>query len=106
MKIKDILSNKYLTALSNRYVLTLVIFGIWMLFFDENSFINHYKTNKEIEKLEIKKKHYSDGLARDTVEAKKLSTKKGLEKFARERYHMKKENEDIYIIKFDSTNKK
>ena len=73
-----------------------------MLFFDANSWLIHRELNKEIEGLNTKKEFYEREIKSDTKEIKKLQTPEGIEKYARENYNMKKENEDIYIIARDS----
>ena len=91
----------------NIFVLISVVFVIWMLFFDTNSFLTHVELNKEIKDLETEKEYYKREIEKDNKEIKKLSDDEGLEKFARETYYMKRENEEIYIIEYeDSLTKK
>jgi cell division protein FtsB len=92
--------------LVNRYVLILITFIVWMVFFDENSWINHREFNNEIKKLNKEKEYYNSQIKEDKELIEKLEDKQELEKFAREEYKMKKENEDIYIIKYDTLEKK
>ncbi|SNR77273.1 FtsB family cell division protein [Lutibacter flavus] len=92
--------------LLNRYVLILITFIVWMVFFDENSWINHKEFNNEINKLNKEKEYYKSQIDEDKELINKLDDKEELEKFAREEYKMKKENEDIYIIEYDTLNKK
>ena len=86
----------------NIFLVVTVIFIVWMLFFDANSWLIHRELNKEIEALKTKKKFYEREIKSDTKEIKKLQTPQGIEKYARENYNMKKENEDIYIIARDT----
>ncbi|MDA0325876.1 MAG: septum formation initiator family protein [Bacteroidetes bacterium] len=86
----------------NIFLVVTVIFIVWMLFFDANSWLIHRELNKEIEGLNTKKEFYEREIKSDTKEIKKLQTPEGIEKYARENYNMKKENEDIYIIARDS----
>lgn len=88
--------------ITNRYILILVIFIVWMFFFDENSYLNLREFNKEIEKLNSEKEFYKGEIKNDKELIKKLDDKEQLEKFAREQYKMKKENEEIYIIEYDT----
>ena len=83
----------------------LSIFIVWMLFFDENSILNHMEFNKEIKKLNNEKKYYNSEIQKDTELIEKLENKEELEKFAREEYNMKKENEEIYLIEYDTLKK-
>lgn len=98
-------SNSIFKILTNVFVIILVPFIIWMLFFDENSYLVHRKFNNEINDLESTISFYEDKIAKDKETIKKLQDSLELERFAREKYLMKKENEDIYIIEFDTIKK-
>ena len=83
----------------NRYFITLVVFFLWMLFFDNNSLVNQIKLTNELDKAMTKKKYYFCEIKRMKSQLKDLETdKEALEKMAREKYLMKKENEDIFLI--------
>tara|TARA_B110000091_G_scaffold96502_1_gene105080 strand:+ start:404 stop:724 length:321 start_codon:yes stop_codon:yes gene_type:complete len=97
--------NPIFKIITNVFVVILVPFIIWMLFFDENSYLIHGKYDKEIEDLESTISFYEDKITKDKETIKKLQDSLELERFARERYLMKKENEDIYIIEFDTIKK-
>ena len=100
-------TTKFLKILKKPFVLILLIFLIWMLFFDANSYLIHRELNKEINELEKEKNYYIREMEADKKTIKQLSTDDGIEKLAREKYYMKKENEDIYIIEYeDSISKK
>jgi len=73
-----------------------------MLFFDENSYLNHRELDEEIEKLEDASDYYEKEIKRDSNVIENLNNKDSLEKYAREQYKMKRDNEDIYIIEYDS----
>lgn len=87
----------------NIYIIIFVVFLIWMLFIDSNSFLMHRDLNSDIERLENEKAYYKKEIISDKKALKKLKTKDGLEKFARESYYMKRENEDIYIIEYQDS---
>lgn len=91
--------------LTNIFVLFFVPFIIWMLFFDDNSYLVHREFNKEIEDLESTIIFYEEKLFLDKEMIKNLQDSLQLERFAREKYLMKRENEDIYIIEFDTIKK-
>jgi cell division protein FtsB len=74
-------------------------------FFDENSYLVHRKFTKEINNLENTITFYESKISEDKATIKKLQDSLQLERFAREKYLMKKENEDIYIIEFDTIKK-
>ncbi|QHI39047.1 hypothetical protein IMCC3317_44470 [Kordia antarctica] len=72
-----------------------------MLFLDANSwFSTHGELNRQIELLEKQKENLQLEITKDRENIKKFSSMEELEKFARERYFMKKENEEIYIIEY------
>jgi len=81
-----------------------MLFFIWMLFFDSNSWLVHKELNKKVYKLENQKDFYRDGIKKDKEELSKIKTDSGLEEYAREKLFMKKEDEEIFIIEFDSIN--
>jgi cell division protein FtsB len=93
---------KILSPFKNIFLLVTIIFIVWMLFFDANSWLIHKELNNEIDALNTKKEFYESEIKSDEKEIKILQTPDGIEKYAREKYHMKKENEDIYIIETDS----
>jgi cell division protein FtsB len=97
---------KVLSPFKNIFLLVTIIFIIWMLFFDANSWLMHKELNKEIDALNTKKEFYEREISKDEKEIKVLQTADGIEKYAREEYNMKKENEDIYIVEADSLNTK
>ena len=105
MTFKQFKQNRLVKFLTNRYVIILIAFVVWMLFFDENSYLVHREFNKEIEELETAKTFYQKKIEEDKKTIKNLEDSLQLERFAREKYLMKKENEDIYIIEFDTINK-
>lgn len=106
MKNKLILFKKWLNIYRNIFLFTSFIFIIWMLFFDANSWLIHRELNNEIEQLKSKKSFYSGEIKMDNKLMKKFETIEGLEKYAREKYYMKKKNEDIFIIVSDTVRKK
>jgi len=92
------------SVFKNIYFVIIVSFLIWMLFFDSNSYLVHRELNKNILKLEKQKDFYKEGIKEDTKELNKIKTDSGLEEYAREKLFMKKEDEEIFIIEFDSIN--
>ena len=81
-------------------------FLIWMFFFDSNSLMIHHELNQDLKKLDDEKNYYKQEIEKDLIEIKKLTSDQGLEKFAKEEYHMKKSNEDIYIIEYEDSIRK
>jgi len=105
MTINTLKNNKVFKILTNIFVLIFIPFMIWMLFFDENSYLVHRKFNSEIKDLESTVSYYKTKIAEDKATIMKLNDSLQLERFAREQYLMKKENEEIYIIEFDTIKK-
>ncbi len=87
--------------LSNKYVWVLLFFCIWMLFLDNYSYFDHRVLDAEIQELEDNKKYYQDEIRKDQQNIKLLKNPDQIEKYAREKYYMKKDSEDIYIIEFE-----
>lgn len=92
-----------LSYFKNIFVIILIVFSIWMLFFDSNSLLIHNELNREIETLEDEKDYYRKEIKKDNKIINELKKEEGLEKFAREEYYMKRENEDIYIIEYQDS---
>lgn len=89
--------------MTNMYVMVLTAFLIWMIFFDTNSLLIHNELQKEIEKLEKTKDFLKKEIAKDKEIINTLNSKDELEKFAREEYYLKKENEEIYLIEYEDS---
>lgn len=99
MKIRFNFTEKIPAVLRNKYVLTIIIFVIWVLLLDSNNLIARYKEIKELHKLEIDREYYIKRIEDDKRKLHELKTdNQNLEKFAREQYRMKKPDEDLYII--------
>lgn len=85
--------------LKNKYILTLVVFGVWVGFFDQNNLWDRYKLASRINQLEKQKHHYELEIEQNQRKLNEIQeSPESLEKFAREQYLMKKENEDIFVI--------
>jgi cell division protein FtsB len=107
MSLKSIKENKAFKILSNPFLLIFLVFLIWIVFIDENSYLFHYKTlNPEINKLEGDKDYYQTEIKSDRTKIEQLENPETLDKFAREKYNMKKEDEEIYIIEYDTLKKR
>ena len=74
-----------------------------MLFFDTNSFLIHKELNDDIKKLEENKKAYLEEIINDKIFIDKMKDSAEIEKFAREQYYLKKENEEIYLIEHEDS---
>jgi cell division protein DivIC len=97
--IRTLPSMKFFRFLKNKYVLSLLIFFLWLLFFDQNNLLERRKLNNEYDQLLQEREFYLNKIEEDRKRIKELKTdNENLEKFAREEYLMKKDNEDIFII--------
>lgn len=98
-KWQEIKERPWFQVLSNKYLLATVLFAVWMLWFDANSWEIHHQLNSEIERLEASKEYYEKGLERDQRQLRELSSDpEKLEKFAREQYYLQRPGEEVYII--------
>ena len=105
-KLKNLITNyPFLKILANRYVLVLIFFTIWILFLDNYSYLEHRVLDKEIEEIEDNINYYKTEIKKDSASIKHLKNNDRVEKYAREKYYMKRENEDIYIIEFEDDEK-
>ncbi len=96
IKIRSILNNKYL---NNKYTIILLVFIIWVAFIDNNSLIERIRLSQRTSELLKQKEHYLNIIQTNSNKLREIKeTPQSLEKFAREQYFMKKENEDIFII--------
>ncbi len=85
--------------LRNKYVLTIAVFSIWMLFFDQNNTVDRIKMSSEINQLEEDREYYLEQIQKDSARLSELTTnKENLEKYAREQFLMKKPNEDVFVV--------
>lgn len=89
--IKKIIANKYLLAIT--------AFTVWMLFFDRNDLPLQVSRMQELNKLERSEKVLNDKISETTTELESLKNNpRMLEKYAREKYLMKKSNEDLFLV--------
>ena len=89
---------------TNKYLITGIVFVTWMTFFDRNDITLQLKRIHELNKRQKSEKLMSDQIADTREELGLLKTNpQTLEKYAREKYMMKKDNEDLFIITSDSS---
>ena len=83
----------------NIFFLTGIFFVVWMLFLDENNMVNQYRKRAELIALEKKRDYYKEEIYKAQEKFQLLTTNAASqEKFARENYWMKKDNEDVFVI--------
>jgi cell division protein DivIC len=81
------------------YFITGVLFLVWMLFFDSNDFVTQYRMSRQLSILEQDKEHYLEKMAEVQQDREELmGNAELLEKFAREKYLMKRPGEDVFIV--------
>lgn len=84
----------------NKYLITIFLFGIWVLFIHEYNLFFFKKKIKEKNQLESQKEFYKKEIKKDSLEIYKIENiKEEQEKFAREKFLMKKEEEEVFIIR-------
>tara|TARA_B100001758_G_scaffold247890_1_gene268261 strand:+ start:4105 stop:4413 length:309 start_codon:yes stop_codon:yes gene_type:complete len=92
--------NKIPKPLKNKYILTLVFFIFWIIFIDDYNLIKQHQLQKNVNELEYQKEYYISEISKDSTKLYHLqNTKKEQERFAREKFLMKKDNEDVFIIR-------
>ncbi|MBM3402848.1 MAG: septum formation initiator family protein [Bacteroidetes bacterium] len=90
---------RFINLIRNKYFITALAFLSWMLFFDRNDLLSQYEYRSQLKKLQAEKEFYLKESAKAIKDLNELTTDKAkLEKFAREKYLMKKENEDVFVI--------
>ena len=96
------MKNRLLKLIKSTYGIIIILFIIWMIFFDSNSFIIHNELNNDINELDDQKSYYEKEIAKDNIELQLIQSDSGLEKYAREKLFMKKVNEEIFLIEYDT----
>ena len=96
------MKNRLFKLIKSTYGVIIILFIFWMIFFDSNSLIIHNELNNDINKLDVQKSYYEKEIAKDNIELQLIQTDSGLEKYAREKLFMKKENEEIFLIEYDT----
>jgi len=86
--------------LKNKYIVTIIIFIIWILFIDTYDIMSQLNMNRQVQQLQGQKEYYQKEIFKDSTALHKLTNdKKEQERFAREKFLMKKKDEDIFIIR-------
>ena len=90
---------RFLNLFRNKYFLVSSIFLVWMVFFDRNDLFSQWEYHQQVSKLQQERDFYQKESAKVHQDLDELtSNKQKLEKFAREKYLMKKDNEDVFVI--------
>lgn len=92
--------------LINKYLLAGIFFLVWMFFFNEKDFYSEFKRRIKLKDLQRSEQHLSEVIIDTKQELQQLKTSaQTIEKYAREIFLMKKDNEDLFIIFTDGANK-
>ena len=98
-KVKQIIESLP-KPLRNKYVITSILFILWILFLDDYNLINQKKMQDKVDELVQQKEFYISEIKSDSTELSDLKNNpKQQEEFAREKFLMKKDNEDVFIIR-------
>lgn len=85
------------------YLIATVVFVVWMLFFDPNNVRSQYKKYKEVKEEEAKVLFYKENIKDLSQKSKYISEDiHELERYAREKFYMKKPSEDVFIVPLES----
>ena len=88
-----------LKVLKNKYLLVIVALVFWLLYFDKNDLFTQLEMVKRCNKLKTEKEYYIAEIDNNIKEIYELkNNKKSLETFAREKYYMKRDNEDVFVF--------
>ena len=95
---------RLLLLVRNKFFWVTAAFLVWMLFFDKNDLLSQYQYHQEVSKLKTERDFYTKETEKVTKDLSELTSNPAqLEKFAREKYLMKKDNEDIFVIVKDKS---
>lgn len=98
-KKKSILNSPLLKLLMNRYLIASLSLLVWLSFFDRNDFLTTFSYRKKLHELRAEMDYYEKEIGKNRAYIEQLETNPdNLERFAREKYLMKKDNEDIFVI--------
>jgi cell division protein FtsB len=90
---------RLVVQVTNKYFLVSIGFVVWMLFFDRNDLLSQYEYRSQLNKFKEEKAFYIAEIEKVKTDLNDLTTnQEQLEKFAREKYLMKKDDEDVYVI--------
>jgi len=98
---------KIFSILSNKYVIALAIFAVVILFTDHNNLFEQWDRRQELKELQAKKAYYQQEIEKTKRKLADLSNNTAaLEKFAREKFYMKRDNEDLFVMDSIKVSKK
>ena len=99
IKLKSVIDKSYF-----KYLIIFFAFILWMTFLDTNTLLIHAELNREIKKLKKRKDALTEEIVKDQELLNRLENLDSLEQYGREKYNLKKQKEDIFIIEYKSEN--
>jgi cell division protein FtsB len=106
-KLFNNIPEPYRKVLKNKYFITAFSFLLWLSFFDRNDFITQHAYRTKLHELQKERDYYIREIALNKTEVSdQLTNPKNLEKYAREKHRMKKDNEDVYVMVQEEPKKK
>lgn len=91
---------KLVRLFKNKFLIATIFFVVWMLFFDHNNIFLHFQYRNELNDLKKSKEYYREQISKTRKEVELFKTDpRWMEKVAREQYLMKRDNEDVFVIK-------
>ena len=94
------LYQKLPAPLRNKYLITFVVFLVWIFFIDTFDIITQIRMNNEFKQLKEQQEFYKAEIEKDSTKVYNLNNNpEEQERFARERFLMKKDNEDVFIVR-------
>ncbi len=89
----------FLKIFKNKYSIALIVFAVWISFFDRNDLFTQLSRKQELQKLETSASFYEKEIATTKKDLMDLKNRPSiLEKFAREKFYLKRPNEDIFLV--------
>ncbi len=98
--MKKLLENPWFKLATNVYALIGLFFVVWMVFLDTNSLRIYLNLERKLSELERQKATLERDIALDKKTLLQLNDSIELERYAREKYNMKRKNEDVYLIEY------
>lgn len=100
------MKSRLIKVITNKYFLAPAFLLVWIFFFDANNFFTQLESRKQLQKLRDERVYYQERIEEVRKNYKELSSNpQTMEKYARERYFMKKSNEEIYLVVEESRKK-
>lgn len=100
MSSKDKIFTRIKQLFFNKYIIVLLFFAVFISFFDQHNLLQRWETHRKIYEMEKEYQYYLNEIEKNKTEMYRLTNDdKYLEKFAREHYHMKNKNEEIFVFK-------